>query len=118
MSLRAPAPSSSTPRASAYPSTTHCSALNEVLRSVAICGNATFTMVTSMSSMKVPRHTVTSGHHLRMAYFLRFLRESCLPLHDRAGDVDSPSRRSKTASFCHGGLVTDGIRHAGHTAAK
>src|SRR5690349_13710134 len=117
MSLSAPAPSSSTPRARAYPSTTHCSALNEVLRSVAICGSATFTMVTSMSSMKVPRHTVTSGHHLPMAYFLSFLRGSCLPLHDRAGGADSPSHRSETAPFCHGGLVTDGIRQAGHASA-
>ncbi len=30
-------------------------------------GSATFTIVTSISSMNVPEQTATSGHHLRMA---------------------------------------------------
>ncbi len=30
-------------------------------------GSATFTMVTSISSMNVPRQTASSGSHLRMA---------------------------------------------------
>jgi hypothetical protein len=34
---------------------------------VAICGRATFTMLTSTSSMKVPRQMATRGIHLRMA---------------------------------------------------
>ena len=41
--------------------------LKHVLRSPAMSGRATFTIVTSMSSMKVPRQTVISGSHLRMS---------------------------------------------------
>ncbi len=35
-------------------------------------GSATFTIVTSISSMNVPRQTVISGNHLRMSGLLLF----------------------------------------------
>src|SRR3954471_3640603 len=62
-----PVPRTRAARVSAYASTTHCSEPKEVLRSLAMSGRATFTMVTSISSMNVPRQTVTSGNHLRMS---------------------------------------------------
>src|SRR4051812_46315293 len=46
-------------------STTHCSWSNVVVRSVAMSGSATFTIVTSISSMNVPVQIATSGSHLR-----------------------------------------------------
>ena len=51
-------------------STTHCRDENEVFRSTAMSGSATVTMVTSTSSMNVPRHTAISGIHLRIGMFL------------------------------------------------
>ena len=51
-------------------STTHCRDENEVFRSTAMSGSATVTMVTSTSSMNVPRHTAVSGIHLRIGMFL------------------------------------------------
>ena len=62
-----PVPRTSAASVSAYASTTHCSDANEACRSTTIRGSAVFTIVTSMSSMKVPRHTVISGSHLRMS---------------------------------------------------
>ncbi|BBC32396.1 hypothetical protein SGFS_036900 [Streptomyces graminofaciens] len=47
-------------------STTHCRAENDASRESVIWGRATLTMVTSTRSMKVPRHTASSGIHLRM----------------------------------------------------
>src|SRR5215212_2680003 len=46
-------------------STTHWSWPNVVPRSVAMSGSATFTIVTSTRSMKVPVQTATSGSHVR-----------------------------------------------------
>src|SRR5436305_14738495 len=61
-----PIPRTSAARTSAYASTTHCRDENDVLRSPAISGRATFTMVTSTRSMNVPRLTVIRGNHLRI----------------------------------------------------
>src|ERR1700735_4282287 len=47
-------------------SITHCRLENDECRSVAMSGSATFTIVTSIRSMKVPSDTVMSGSHLRM----------------------------------------------------
>jgi hypothetical protein len=57
--------SSSAARLSAYASTTHCRSLKLALSDDWIAGRATFTIVTSSSSMKVPTHTAINVHHLR-----------------------------------------------------
>src|SRR3954453_16808814 len=46
-------------------STTHWSSVNDVRRSGAMSGSATFTIVTSTRSMKVPVQIATNGSHLR-----------------------------------------------------
>ena len=48
-------------------------------------GSATFTIVTSMSSMNVPRHTVISGSHLRIGISSSPLRTSLLDATDKSG---------------------------------
>ena len=69
--LRRPSRSPSEPEASriaasasAYASTTHWRSSKLEPRSFWMLGRATFTIVTSSSSMKMARHTTTSVHHL------------------------------------------------------
>ena len=69
-------------------------------------GSATFTMVTSMSSMKLPRHTATSGNHLRMELFSSArLRWARISLH--------PPIRQLAVPFAQPGV--DQVRHASAT---
>ena len=56
--------SSSAARVSAYASTTHCRSEKLAVSPVWMSGRATLTMVTSSSSMNVPRQTATRVHHL------------------------------------------------------
>src|SRR5690349_8693412 len=44
----------------------HCRSAKEACRSLAMLGNATFTIVMSSSSISMPRHTVVNVHHLRV----------------------------------------------------
>src|ERR1700761_6322499 len=60
---------------------THCRSLNVVCSSRAMSGSATFTIVTSTSSMHAPAQTATSGHHLRISRsFLASCRLLGLPV--------------------------------------
>ena len=52
-------------------SMTHCRLENDECRSVAMSGSATFTIVTSISSMKVPSDTVMRASHFRMSTSVR-----------------------------------------------
>ena len=62
-SASTPEVSSSDASVSAYASRVHCTSLNDACRPAWIAGWATVTMVTSSSSMKVPRQTAISVHH-------------------------------------------------------
>src|SRR4051812_43661775 len=62
MSATDPDTSRSEASVSAYASTTHCRSLKLALRSFWIAGSATFTIVMSSSSMKVPIATQASVH--------------------------------------------------------
>jgi hypothetical protein len=64
MSARLPAVSKNAARVSAYASTIHCRSEKLECSACWMFGRATVTIVTSSSSMKVPRHTATSVHHL------------------------------------------------------
>jgi hypothetical protein len=63
-SARLPAVSKNAARVSAYASTIHCRSEKLEFSACWISGRATVTIVTSSSSMNVPRHTATSVHHL------------------------------------------------------
>ena len=65
MSASEPAVSSSAASDRAYASTTHCSWAKLACRSSWMLGSATFTIVTSTSSMNVPRQTASRVHHFR-----------------------------------------------------
>ena len=62
--IRPPATSTS-PNASAYPPTTHCRSLSSAPRPWAMLGSATFTMLTSSSTMKPATSTTISARHRR-----------------------------------------------------
>src|SRR4051794_35932103 len=64
MSASDPAVSSNAARVRAYASTTHCRSENDALSDVWMSGRATFTMVMSSRSMKVPSETATNVIHL------------------------------------------------------
>ena len=64
MSARLPAVSRNAASVSAYASTIHCRSEKLECSACWISGSATFTIVMSSSSMKVPRQTATSVHHL------------------------------------------------------
>jgi hypothetical protein len=66
MSARLPAVSSSEARLSAYASITHWSPEKLDPSAIWMSGRATFTIVMSSRSMKVPRQTATSVHHLAL----------------------------------------------------
>ena len=83
LSATDPAVSTSAARTRAYRSITHCRSGKVVCSSRAMSGSATFTIVTSTSSMKVPAQTATSGHHLRIVHSLR--RPQPSPSHDYIG---------------------------------
>ena len=51
-------------------------------------GNATITIVTSTSSMKVPAQTATSGNHLRVFIFLSFTMPACDTRRDQGVYLD------------------------------
>src|SRR4051812_3375759 len=60
-----PAGTSSSPKVSAYPDTTHCKSLCWALRPASIEGSATFTMETSSRTMKPPTRQTASACHRR-----------------------------------------------------
>jgi hypothetical protein len=64
MSDRLPAVSKNAASVSAYASTIQCSPEKLEPSPRWMPGSATVTMVISSSSMKIPRHTATSVHHL------------------------------------------------------
>ena len=60
-----PAVSCSAASVSAYASITHCRSESDASNAFSMSGSATFTIVTSSSSMKMPAATATKVHHLR-----------------------------------------------------
>ena len=89
-----PAVSSSAASDSAYASITHCRSASEASNACSMSGRATFTIVTSSSSMNVPAATATRVHHLRS--MPSTLSSECLIVNSPnyvAGDLYSPVRR-------------------------
>ena len=72
MSASDPAASTKLARVSAYASITHWRSLKSAPRSRSIDGNATFTIVTSSSSMKIAVQLTSRVHHLRSTAFRNY----------------------------------------------
>src|SRR3954464_4208432 len=99
-------------RPSAYASTTHCSSLKLVLRSLAMSGSATFTTVMSSSSMNVATQTAPSVHQRLGCFSGTAVHRDLGAAHGRAGVAGQEVDDVGDLVRVHPGVVV-GVGHRG-----